>query len=542
MHLDYGPSLDKMVTKLYYCSMRYKKEIYLFIGFLFANVFMLVNNGIFWDDWTVYNMEKAGLVEQFGENGYGFMVYVHLLLNWGTYSPLVYHWLMFFFLFGAYAFVYRILKQFSINEESAFLIALLAMWAPYFETRNLLILLPYTFLLFFFCSGLFLVFEYYLERRSTKSLAGGILLLFLSFFLNSLIPMYLFVYVLFVVSANRFSLALFKRMGRREIILHVGMLALPFVFWGFKKIFFPIKGAYASSGYNAIDLSLKELPKKFETVLTNNVIGVYDELVLVFHRDLHFGIWLMAICALVCALVLKRASFEARRDSRVLRYAVVGFLLFLVGAFPYVVVGKLPDYYGYDTRHQILLSIGLALFTYALVLVFPLYLRRTVCSIFLTVFLFTTVAGNIHFLRGWLKLEAIEHDIKKLDLGEKGGIVYTKGFNGWIYATRRLINSYELSGIFKKALGRQDFYFLYRGHPEGKGELAPSMHPTKFNRKSYKTSKFSDARTLNLRFNIQYIGYLDVMRFTELYYTDRDLFETKVDSMLTVEMKQGYHK
>ncbi|WP_373516684.1 hypothetical protein [Pricia sp.] len=518
--------------------MNYKKEAYLFVAYFFGNGFMLVNNGVIWEDWTVFDMESAGLAQQFGENGFGFMVPVHRALNGSIYSPLLYHWLSFFLLFGAYVFIHRILKQFSVDENSAFLTTLLAMLAPYYETKNLMICMPYALFLLSFCWGLYLVFGYYEGRREIKGLVAGVLLLFFSFFLNSLIPMFLCVYTLFFFVSNDFSMAAFKSKSRHYLFLLGGLLFLPFLFWVFKKAFFPVKGLYASSGYNVINLSIKELPSQLKMVFMENVVGIYDEFVRLLVYDVDFGLFAIVASAAVCALVLRRSSFKTGCNKNIFRYALAGMILFFVGAFPYLIVGKLPRYFVYDTRHQILLSIGVALFTYALVISLPLILRKTAYFVFLLTFLVNTVSGNINFLRGWIKIEALQHDIRKLDMGG-GGTILTTGFDGQLNATENPLTFYELSGIFKSTLGRQDCFFVHNKHAKAIINMTPGIleHAKKFNMRDYKTTDPSGVKTLGVKYNTQKMAYFDVLISTKLYYGKKEMFQMNIDSILSVEIK-----
>ena len=203
------------------------KKIYLLLLLYFlANGVMLLNNGIFWDDWTIIGMERQGLEQQFGENGMWVMTYVHDVLNDGKYAALLYHWLSFVFLFLAYAFFFKILKQFGFSANSAFLIAALAMVAPYFETKNTAICMAYGLFLALFATGMFAVFRFLESKKNKRDLFLGALLLLLSFFLNSLLLLFsfpvralLFIPKWFFHSENK------RRIGEMR---HFRILVLPF--------------------------------------------------------------------------------------------------------------------------------------------------------------------------------------------------------------------------------------------------------------------------------------------------------------------------
>ncbi len=522
-------------------KMKHKYLLHLFIPYLLVNFFMLFNNGIIWDDWTVINMEKKGLSQQFGENGYWFLVYFHDLLNDMTYSPMLYHWLSFLFFFGAFAFVFKILKQFKLDETSAFFITLLAMLAPYYEARNLVICMSYAMFLFSFCLGLYLVFDFLEKGKNIKTVLTGTMLLFFSFFLNSLIPLFLFLVVLFFVVKNDFSITNMKNNNQKVVITNIGLIALPFIFWILRKYVFPVKGLYASSGYNTIKFSLKELPVKFKKIVSDNIIGIYNEFLSVFKNDFSFGVVVFIVSAIVSILVLKKVSLELNSKKKLWFYGGIGILLFFVGAFPYIVVNKLPRYHVYDTRHQILLSIGLSFIVYTIVNVFPryFYIRKGIVVFFLAVFMSISINSNVNFLRGWVKIEAIQHDIRKINI-ETQGVVITKGFDAQFNATENPLTFYELSGIFKKTINRQDLFFVHWRYSKQIINMFPgvSLHGIKFNMKDVTKEAVANNKNdiiLEALYNQEKISQFKILKLIALYYFSEKSFKSNIDDILSVK-------
>ena len=138
-------------------------------------------------------------------------------------------------------------------------------------------------------------------------------------------------------------------------------------------------------------------------------------------------------------------------------YLLLGTALFLIATFPYTLVNKIPSYIGFDTRHQILLPLGLTFILFAVVAALPSFLGRIFASIVLAAFMLTTINANLNFLRGWVKQEALSQDIAQLNIDTSGVIFITKGLNAKFNATERVYTFYELNGLFKKVFGERRF-------------------------------------------------------------------------------------
>lgn len=499
---------------------------------------MLINNGIFWDDWTIIGMERLGLEQQFGENGFWIMTYVHDILNDGKYAPMIYHWLSFFSLFLAYVFFYKILIQFYFKEETAFLIALLAMAMPYFEAKITAVCMPYSLFLCFFGMGVFLVFGFIEGKKSRIGLFTGILFLLLSFFLNSLLLLFLFLLGLYFLHRNNFSISQMKKNSLRVLLFYFCLALLPFIFWILKKTFFPIKGLYAAIGYNVINFSLDKLPTQYETIFTNNVIGLYREFIEVFTDNLFFGIVVFVICLGASIFILKSIKFSSSPKKMGL-LLLVGTSLLFISTFPYTLVDKLPSFIGYSTRHQILLPAGVIFFVFVFVFVLPPLLRRGVYTMFLSIFMTMGINANLNFLRGWVKQEAIKQEIKELDINTSG-VIFARGLNGKFNATERPLTFYELNGIFKETLKRQDLFIISKRSYNSLGKSVPLIltHAVKFNMRDV-PNKVNEGNFLEITYLKKKIGHARTIGFVGLYFFNRNRFHLKIDEILEVSYKSA---
>lgn len=517
--------------------MKDKKIYRLMLIYVITNGIMLINNGIFWDDWTVIGMERLGLEQQFGENGMWIMTYVHDALNDGSYAQMVYHWLSFIFLFLAYAFFYNILKQFGFNANTAFLIAALAMVTPYFETKNTAICMAYSVFMGFFGAGAFLVFRFLGNKENMGHLALGLVLLLLSFFLNSLLLLFLFLLGLFFLYQHSFSLSRIKESWRSWLPYYAGLVILPFVFWFLKKTFFPITGLYAARGYNAINFSFEKLPKQYEKIFRDNILGLYEEFKDIFADNLVFGILVFVLCLGIALYIIPVIRTKVK-PKRIALYAMLGMALFVIATYPYTLVNKLPSFIGYDTRHQILLPLGVAFLLFAIIQMAPPSLRKFSSSILMASFMTMTINSNLNFLRGWVKQEALEREISQLNIDTSGVIFITKGLNAKFNPTERVYAFYELNGLFKKALKRQDLLVISKKRHKSlsKNFCEILSHSVKFNMKDL-TNKVNKNSSFQIEFLKQEIPHFETLALAMSYYFNREMFSEKINNILDVDYK-----
>ena len=79
----------------------------LFVLYFLAFGFMLINAGVWWDDWCLYNMSAEGIKEPFIGNGGFYIAPIHIFLqNISNNPPLLYHFLAFFLYFFTSVFLY----------------------------------------------------------------------------------------------------------------------------------------------------------------------------------------------------------------------------------------------------------------------------------------------------------------------------------------------------------------------------------------------------------------------------------------------------
>jgi hypothetical protein len=296
---------------------------------------LLIPNAIYWDDWVLYRTDPSVILDTFKQAGSMFNIagYLHIaLLEVGPWS---YKYLTFILMFASGLLLNTVIKRHStINEKTRFLIVLLFLILPFNLARVALIDFGYTL-----CYFLFFLAWVLMDRFRILALA----LFFLSFNTNSLLVFYAVPF--FDLLYRGGYLSSWKstiNFGMR----HIDYILLPFVYFYIKVHYFLPSGFY--SGYN-------------ESYNIKNLIdGPLNQFLDLSRQQISVG--LAGLFSVVAFYILRRnvlVTLEKERFSITL--FVVGVLVFILGAFPYWIVGHVPSFTEWTSRHQLLLPLGFAL-------------------------------------------------------------------------------------------------------------------------------------------------------------------------------------
>ena len=168
------------LNKYWNSSKILKNYVYLFVLYTLAHGgIFLIPNAIFWDDYTLYEMDDQIILDTFDQLGsiFNFSGYLHVFFL--VFGPALYKLLTFVMLFLTGLIFDNILKRYkAINVETRFIIVLLTLVLPFYHARVALIVMPYTLSYFLFFSAWLLM-----SKQRVVSLA----LFFISFNTNSLL-------------------------------------------------------------------------------------------------------------------------------------------------------------------------------------------------------------------------------------------------------------------------------------------------------------------------------------------------------------------
>jgi hypothetical protein len=398
-----------------------RKSLYtLLLIYFLSNAFLLVNNGIYWDDWTLTNMSLDQLKAQFLDNGgyYIGLAHLHWFLNtFFSYPPVVYRFLVFFSGMGTAIFFYRSLLSLRVGEDNIFPFYAACIWAaiPFNLAKVSMICVTYNIALFFFAIALYLFIDSLQNQRRLSVIVSCILFL-CSFTTNSLVLLYSIIIPIYFYVKRDFSFTQIRNMFRT--IPHY--LVLPFIFAACKATFYhpSSSGLHDEVGYYTITLSkLLEIPTNFIYTFIESNLGLIN----VFY-DTVFQSVILLVSFLILAFLLSRKLKGYQPVAAGRNIVFIGIALFTLAVLAYLLIGKVPHYNNFDSRHQLLLGFGVAFILYWTITNFTQNNSQPLLfGIAIAALITTSMGGQINLLRDWMKQESIKTNFETVSLDTLNG-------------------------------------------------------------------------------------------------------------------------
>jgi hypothetical protein len=164
------------------------------------------------------------------------------------------------------------------------------------------------------------------------------------------------------------------------------------------------------------------------------------------------------LAIIVALLTLKRLGI----DSRVLadrtlrkRYALIGFLALAAGLFPYWILGRVPAFADWNSRHQILMPLGAAFLFLGLLGCCEERLKPPILAIYAGIFLALNWGNYMSLFLDWRKQETIVRFLEdSKDVAAANLLVFEDTSPN---AFSRIYRFYEWNGLLRLAYsGRSD--------------------------------------------------------------------------------------
>ncbi len=372
------------------------------ILFILARGLTLVNDGVYWDDWTTYNCKGEVIQNTFMERGTPLKGIMHSYLKD---SPIAYRLLSFISLLSVSIILFLIISTIKEVEpaDRFFIVTLFALFPVNFAAVSLAIT-PYLLCLFLFSLGsLFLVF--YLSGRKAIYQIVSLLLFFISFQYEALLIFYLVPFLLIIYHENIFKNLPGSLAGLKK---YPAFILLPFVYWTLRQIFMQPYGFYA--GLNKVELRYIILApiNAIESVF-NNLFFPFIQFFLEQDAGLKFSAFFLILAIFLYNYLKKRVSLPESKAG--IKIFFLGVLIYFLGVFPFLAVGRNGFYFGngWGSRDQLLVPLGAALiFIYGSKIVFEEFgLNRRILALFLSFLIVFSVSANIInclvFQRHWFK-------------------------------------------------------------------------------------------------------------------------------------------
>jgi hypothetical protein len=387
---------------------------------------LFIPNAIYWDDWTLYRVDPSVIKETFKYAGsmFNMTAYLHeALLSLGVWS---YRLLTFIMMFAAAVSLDKVIKRHSfIDQETRLTLVLFFLAMPLYLARVAIIDVPYTI-----CYFLFFVAWAIIDSNRVLALV----LFFLSFNTNSLLVFYsLPMFDLYLRTVN------YKWSCRSAVLFSVNKLdfvLLPFVYFLIKIKFYKPTGVYV--GYNE-HFSIKSL-------IASPVVMIFEWMTLAVPV---LPVFLMTM--LMYFVGLKIGFKVSKGNERGFSLLLFGSVAFLAGGFAYWVLGHVPMFSDWSSRHQLLLPLGGAFLIVGLISLISSNIRYFVAVTLLSVCLIKNMQSYIDLYFDWhkqtqlIKIMSNNEDIHNSDI-----VIFddeTIADN----AFGRLYRSYEWNGLMSMA-------------------------------------------------------------------------------------------
>ncbi len=244
----------------------------------------------------------------------------------------------------------------SIEPPARFLIAAFFMVFPADSTRVLPMLAYDSFCYFLFFFGFWFLARYMASRWIPVRIAS-LCAFFFSFWLNSLLVLYLLplLYIAYQEWKQTFTL----RWVRTLVYRYADFVCVPLVFWGVQKTLFRPFGEYDEYNHLSVHgLSPKAWILAVKGALIDPVVYALLPISL-----LQVALVLVGGCILYLLLKNRLAAAESG-DRTDLVWLGVGALAVFLALFPYVIVGKAPRHWDWMSRHARLVPLGASLMLY----------------------------------------------------------------------------------------------------------------------------------------------------------------------------------
>jgi hypothetical protein len=401
----------------------------LVLYFLAHGPILILGNAVYWDDWTLFGAPKSDILDEFSQAG-SFLNYAGLIHVAFSYTdPWSYKLATFICIYLAGIYLYKILcRDVDIGRNISYWIALLFLTTPLYIARVAAIDFIYTLSVFLFVLG-----WWYL--KICRPLA--VLLFATSFNTQSLLVFYALPVALFC----------FQRYERKRplkfFFSHLDLLSLPFLWFILKITYFIPFGAYI--GYNSnfalknILISTTKQFYDFKNFIQSFIFSIND---IEFRSVVFFLVFVSSF------YFLKLYSYKIPFKKNIVLF-IFGLAALILGLTPYWLLGHVPTFFEWTSRHQLLMPFGVAFIITSL--------ANLLSSLWQRGFLLALVAASISinlsnyrdFYFDWQKQKSIIDQLSKLEPAKNASLlVFDDKTKNAIYRTYR---TYEWNGLINQA-------------------------------------------------------------------------------------------
>jgi hypothetical protein len=514
-------------------SLASRDRVLIAVAYTIAWGALLVNRGLYWDDWTLTGRSVGDLVGGFTELGLPLGGLAYGALFSLPLPGLVGHILVFAAYLASALLLHAILRRLpGLSRMDALIAALTFALLPVNYARIALIDSMYALSLLAFLAATWLLIRFVADGGTGRRIASLVLFL-LSFYTASMLVLYLvpmaLAAALLVRSDRRLDRRLDLRLAARHVARHADFLALPVAYWLVKGAFLTPTGVY--EGYNELSLGgLLEVPRAMLAV-------PFQVLVEPLGRAIAVAGVVGVVAGLGVAVWLVR-RIRATEDGRFVPapiLALIGIVIVVLGVFAYLAVGLTPTIWDWSSRHQLLVPLGVGLIAAAtargIASLGPVGRGAgvAVVGVLLGISAVANVRTLVAYQVDWFKEQAIIATVRASpDLHAARHIQVVDAAAG-LNALRRTYRFYELNAMFERATGTQDRLVALRGRDVAAGDVQRFVARRMYHMTGYVASPVD----LELRIATERAPHLlDVLRLVALEAIGSPSFETEVSRLI----------
>jgi hypothetical protein len=201
---------------------------------------------------------------------------------------------------------------------------------------------------------------------------------------------------------------------------------------------------------------------------------------------------LFLIISIISWVFIKNREVESNSNRY---YVLLGFISLILGAFPYMIVGHTPTFDDWNSRHQLLLPIGLSLLLLGVSGFLKLKLKFNLMLIIVPLFITLNIQSYVAYFDDWQKQKRIIEKIK-YEHPEIANINLLLIDDHTSNAKNRQLRFYEWNGIVKLANGHSKVFAI-------KMDDYPSFMKGDFNKylnnKDYNSEGFENKSAIKIK-------------------------------------------
>jgi hypothetical protein len=429
---------------------------------------LLLNHGVFWDDWIWMHLDSGSRLQMAEQIGFSLLQPLDLvLLHMGVEA---YRWIVFLSYLAASIAVFETLCHLpKLDSQKRLYLALLFAVFPVNSARIAISDIHYAIAYGVFFIGLWLFSEFTDRGGVWLRLSSLLLIGSASYVVNSLLFFCILVPVLFLYVRSGYS-SVHAAVSRLKQI--PDFILLPLVAFELKQLSKPF-GLYAH--YNEVSLNfVAHSPLAIGAALYRSFLQV-----IVHAVRISLTAWpalAATILLTLCIGWLLRGSLAAGAHSS--RAVVVtpgtpdirtclinllfGALIFALGVMPYVLVGKYPSLLDWNSRHQLLVPLGAAwILVYGLDLLFARWRAGVyVLAALISMFILNNIDNLAQFQKDTYKQNSLLRHFASDPAIRQGTSFFVDDQAHSLDANQRIYRFYEYAGMFDEVFGEQSRFAI----------------------------------------------------------------------------------